>query len=204
MIEHLFTIEDLAKGTGMTPRTIRFYVQKGLIPGPEGAGRAAFYTVKHLTALAGIRHLQSEGLSLEEIRQKLTLSPPSPTAEATANPRTGGAMGRRRETPRGAKAPRGAAITIKKAEPEALEDGSCLLRAVGRWFPHPGAGHKPGPLVQVRHPLLPDYELVVDGLENQLSPAQVRELMEALQKVLAKPQGARHKARGGRRTPTRS
>ena len=40
-VETKFSIEDLVRLTGLTRRTIRFYVQKGLLKGPEGEKRGA-------------------------------------------------------------------------------------------------------------------------------------------------------------------
>ena len=39
-----FTLQDLATHTGVEPRTIRRYVEKGILPGPESLGRGARYT----------------------------------------------------------------------------------------------------------------------------------------------------------------
>ncbi len=41
-VETKFSIEDLVRLTGLTRRTIRFYVQKGLLKGPEGEKRGAY------------------------------------------------------------------------------------------------------------------------------------------------------------------
>lgn len=64
-------IETLASLTKTSRRTIRFYVQEGLLPAPEGETRAADYGDAHLERLLAIRRLQLEGLTLAGIRRRL-------------------------------------------------------------------------------------------------------------------------------------
>ncbi|HUS13913.1 MAG TPA: MerR family transcriptional regulator [Chloroflexia bacterium] len=63
-------INELANETGVTTRTIRYYVEQGLLPNPE-AGYPAQYTDDHLQRLALIRRLKEEYLPLDEIRTML-------------------------------------------------------------------------------------------------------------------------------------
>ena len=51
----------------MPPRTIRFYISRGLVPGPKVAGRNASYGQEHLRRLQEIRDLQQRGLTLSAI-----------------------------------------------------------------------------------------------------------------------------------------
>ncbi|HOY69103.1 MAG TPA: MerR family transcriptional regulator [Candidatus Ozemobacteraceae bacterium] len=62
-----YSIGELAEVTGVTRRTIRFYVQQGLLAPPEGAGRGHYYTDAHCRRLIEILRLQQAGLSLREI-----------------------------------------------------------------------------------------------------------------------------------------
>lgn len=71
MSEVVYSIEDLTRITGLSRRTIRFYIQEGLLAKPEGQKRAAHYLASHLEALLRIRRLSAKGLTLEAIRQKL-------------------------------------------------------------------------------------------------------------------------------------
>ena len=64
---NLATLCELA---GVTPRTVRYYVQQGLLPSP-GLGAGARYSEAHLARLALIRSLQKEHLPLAEIRRRL-------------------------------------------------------------------------------------------------------------------------------------
>jgi DNA-binding transcriptional MerR regulator len=66
--DHL-SLETLASLAGLTPRTVRYYVQEGLVSPPEGAKRGAFYTRLHLEQLLQVRRRAGEGMSLERIRQ---------------------------------------------------------------------------------------------------------------------------------------
>jgi len=67
-----YTISEIAEKTGLTRRTIRYYVQTGIIPSPEGKGGAARYTDEHLVMLQMIRILQSSHLKLEGIREAIS------------------------------------------------------------------------------------------------------------------------------------
>ncbi len=69
--ERLRTLEDLAGQSGVSARNIRFYIARGLLAPPRGAGRAAAYGPEHLQRLKAIRELQAQGLTLAEIGWKL-------------------------------------------------------------------------------------------------------------------------------------
>jgi len=62
-----YTIEDLCELTGFSRRTIRYYVQQGLIEPPAGRGRGGFYFDSHLDKLLKIKSLQDRGLRLSAI-----------------------------------------------------------------------------------------------------------------------------------------
>jgi DNA-binding transcriptional MerR regulator len=69
------TIQELANQAGVTTRTIRYYVDQGVLPPPD-RGRPAEYTEEHVRRLDVIRRLKEQYLPLEEIRdtmQRLTL-----------------------------------------------------------------------------------------------------------------------------------
>lgn len=52
-------------------RTIRFYVNRGLVEPPEGKGNAAVYSYRHLLQLLAIKLRQMEGATLATIAQEL-------------------------------------------------------------------------------------------------------------------------------------
>lgn len=65
------SLDQLSDQSGLPGRTIRYYIQKGLIAGPEGEKRGAWYTQAHLSDLLRIRQWQDTGLSLEAIADLL-------------------------------------------------------------------------------------------------------------------------------------
>lgn len=61
------SLQQLGERADVPGRTVRFYIQKGLLPGPEGEKRGAYYTESHLAELLRIRQWQEAGLSLDAI-----------------------------------------------------------------------------------------------------------------------------------------
>ena len=71
-----FDLPELSDRTKVSPRTIRFYIQQGLIPAPEARGPGAHYGAEHVDRLNLIKRLQQEHLPLSEIRRRIEkLSP---------------------------------------------------------------------------------------------------------------------------------
>lgn len=70
-----YGVEELAALGGVTRRTVRYYVQEGLLPAPLGVGRGRHYGPQHLERLQALKALQERGLSLEEIRRELDRPP---------------------------------------------------------------------------------------------------------------------------------
>jgi DNA-binding transcriptional MerR regulator len=69
--ERCYGIKELAELGGVTRRTVRYYVQRGLLPTPLGTGRGPHYTPAHLERLIQIRQLQETGVPLAEIAARL-------------------------------------------------------------------------------------------------------------------------------------
>lgn len=68
-------IGELSKKSGSPQKTIRFYEQIGLLPAPPRAESGyRDYSDEHLQKLAVVSRAKRLGLSLDEIRQILTLS----------------------------------------------------------------------------------------------------------------------------------
>ena len=61
-------IEELAGLGGVTRRTVRYYVQEGLLPAPRGVGRGRHWGPEHLERLLAVKAMQERGESLESIR----------------------------------------------------------------------------------------------------------------------------------------
>ncbi|MGY5051171.1 MerR family transcriptional regulator [Streptomyces sp. 900105755] len=66
-----YRIEDLARLSRTTVRTVRAYQDKGLLPRPERQGRANLYSDVHLTRLHQIADLLSRGYTLASIKELL-------------------------------------------------------------------------------------------------------------------------------------
>lgn len=60
-----FTLEELAEATGMTPRNVRAYQTRGLIPRPVREGRRSVYGREHIRQILAIQRARAEGASLE-------------------------------------------------------------------------------------------------------------------------------------------
>jgi DNA-binding transcriptional MerR regulator len=67
-----FSLDELCALTDLTKRTVRYYIQIGLLSGPIGETRAAHYLGEHLSTLLRIKALTESGISLERIREVLT------------------------------------------------------------------------------------------------------------------------------------
>ena len=78
------SIQQLSERSGVPERSIRFYIQKGLIPRPQGETRAAFYTDGHLADLLRVKQWQEAGLSLDAIDELLKAKREAPVAPARA------------------------------------------------------------------------------------------------------------------------
>jgi DNA-binding transcriptional MerR regulator len=81
------TLDDLAHAVDLPKRTVRYYIQIGLVDRPEGETRAARYGARHLEQLATIRKWTGAGVSLERIRELMagatSTVPPRPRAPGT-------------------------------------------------------------------------------------------------------------------------
>lgn len=79
-----YTLEELERLSGVSRRTIRYYIQLGLVARPLGETRAAFYSWQHLNDLLTIRRLTEAGLSLEAVRAQLQAATAGGTKAAPA------------------------------------------------------------------------------------------------------------------------
>lgn len=85
-----YSIDELAALAELPRRTVRYYIQQGLVDRPIGEKRAAYYTATHLEQLLTIRKWQHAGLSLERIRE--ILAGPDATLMPPARPRGAGTV----------------------------------------------------------------------------------------------------------------
>lgn len=70
-----YAIGELATLGGVPRRTVRYYVQEGLIPPPLGLGRGNHYTTEHLEQLLRVKSMQESGRTLDDIRALLGQGP---------------------------------------------------------------------------------------------------------------------------------
>ena len=76
MSEQTFSLDDLCTMTDLPKRTVRYYVQLGLVDKPFGETRAAVYGSKQLEQLLLIKKWSNAGISLDRIRLLLSGEPP--------------------------------------------------------------------------------------------------------------------------------
>jgi DNA-binding transcriptional MerR regulator len=66
-----FKLEDLARAAGVSPRTVRYYVQRGLLPAPTFRAKDTAYDQRHLLLLRAIKKLQEAFFPLDAIASTL-------------------------------------------------------------------------------------------------------------------------------------
>jgi DNA-binding transcriptional MerR regulator len=70
VFENSYSLKNLADATGIEERTVRSYIERGLLPGAHARGRAATYSKEHLSRLRVIQSLRRArpNIGLSEIR----------------------------------------------------------------------------------------------------------------------------------------
>ncbi|MBK1662999.1 MerR family transcriptional regulator [Rhodospirillum rubrum] len=71
-MDTLYSVTDLGRSLGITPRTIRFYEDKGLIS-PRRVGTTRVYTAKDRARMTLILRGKSLGFTLRDIKEFLDL-----------------------------------------------------------------------------------------------------------------------------------
>jgi DNA-binding transcriptional MerR regulator len=84
--ETRYTLDELAGLAGVPRRTVRYYIQLGLLDRPVGETRAAYYTWQHLKELLEVRGYTEQGFSLERIRELKDRNAEPPTAASASRP----------------------------------------------------------------------------------------------------------------------
>lgn len=77
-----YTVEELARKVGMSPRNIRAHQARRLLPPPTRIGRCAYYDAAHVRRLEAITLLQRQGFNLVAIEAMLGVSTPNADADA--------------------------------------------------------------------------------------------------------------------------
>ncbi|MCX7212767.1 MAG: MerR family transcriptional regulator [Burkholderiales bacterium] len=83
-----FSLDEISVLAELPRRTVRYYIQCGLIDRPQGIGKGAFYSERHVEQLLLVRKWQLAGLSLERIGELLKQPddghlPPTPRRAGT-------------------------------------------------------------------------------------------------------------------------
>lgn len=84
MTETTHSLADLCALLELPRRTVRYYIQIGLVDRPDGETRAARYGARHVEQLLRIRKWTAAGVSLERIRELLHGEPPDVLPRAPA------------------------------------------------------------------------------------------------------------------------
>jgi len=71
LVAEEYRIGELAEKSGLSKRTIHYYLNRGLLPPPRGAGPRSFYTRGHLLRLELLKELQTRYWPLDKIREHL-------------------------------------------------------------------------------------------------------------------------------------
>lgn len=77
----MFNLDYLAKKTGVSRRTVRYYIQRGLLPPPLGQKRGSYYTEAHLERLQLILKFSAKGVPLIQIKKALSSDSPDYTTK---------------------------------------------------------------------------------------------------------------------------
>jgi len=75
------TLEELSALTDTSGRTVRYYIQLGLVDRPVGSRKTARYSQKHIEQLLTVKKWQAAGLSLDAIQRILQDETPEPKIE---------------------------------------------------------------------------------------------------------------------------
>ncbi len=83
-----YGFDELCNLVDLPLRTVRYYIQMGLVDRPDGQNRGARYSTRHVEQLLFVKKWQAAGLSLDRIRELLhgeadELPPPRRKAPGT-------------------------------------------------------------------------------------------------------------------------
>ncbi len=79
-----YTVDQLASKVGMSPRNIRAYQSRKLLPPPARSGRQVYYDERHLRRLEAVRSLQRQGFNLVSIEAILGVRATEPRSDVLA------------------------------------------------------------------------------------------------------------------------
>ncbi len=173
------TLDDLVAASGINARTIRSWIDQGIVPRPLTTGPRAAYPADALPRLLAAKTLRyGHGMSLPDIRQELTNAPfarieelAARAAAATPLPEAGGSGSgalqylaglRKAGVFRGVDVPKVRETEAEPAAASALERLAASMEALAGDRRPPRA--KPSRAkTQTVFPVTPDVEIVVRG-----------------------------------------
>ncbi len=195
-------INALSQATGISVRTIRYYLAENLLPPPAGRGPAAIYGPGHRDRLRLIRRLQDDAhLPLAEIRKQLQALDDAGVAQALAAPATAAPPAAsafdyvrqvlaKAQSPQEVREPpppaHGAAAAVNRER--ALDQDAAVSRSSA---PHPAPGpRKPQRSHWERITLHPDIELHVRRPLARSDQRRLDELLDLAQRLFGDASGA--------------
>ncbi len=81
-----YSLEQLSEMADVPIRTIRYYIQRGLVSRPEGEKKGAYYTRLHLEQLLQIRKWVGAGMSLDRAAALLHGDMPAAAPDSSTLP----------------------------------------------------------------------------------------------------------------------
>ena len=81
-----YSIDELCVITNLPKRTVRYYIQLGLVDRPVGETKAAHYLSEHLDQLLRVKKLTEARVPLEQIRQLIEAGEDEVVATSTRQP----------------------------------------------------------------------------------------------------------------------
>lgn len=172
-----YSLRELAVEAGVTPRTIHFYIQQGVLPSAGSLGSQARYGSGHLARLRLIKRLQKEHLPLGEIAGRI---------RSLTDPQVERLLGEVRRAPASARS--GSALeyvsNLLSRAPAAQDDGMALRTMLNR-----SAAAPPAPVDRSqweRIALVPEVELHVRRPLSRARNKQIERLLESAREILQK------------------
>jgi DNA-binding transcriptional MerR regulator len=119
-------LDELASRAGVSPRTVRYYIQRGILPPAEFRGPDTAYDERHLYALRAIKRLQEDYLPLDAIASALAGKSESELRRIVERglPHTAKVVAREEAKPREARRVRGERVKLGDGIELWVEEGA--------------------------------------------------------------------------------
>jgi Ca-activated chloride channel family protein len=172
-----YSLRQLAVEAGVTPRTIHFYIQQGLLPSAGTLGPQARYGVGHLARLRLIKRLQKEHLPLAEIAGRI---------KSLTDPQVERLVGKAQRTPSSSSS--GSALdyvrNLLSNSPAPQDDGTAVRRVLARSAAAPSSPVAVDRSQWERVALVPEIELHVRRPLSRTRNRQLERLLESARQIL--------------------